>query len=364
MKAKRRLRFIAPVVAVALVALVVLIPRRHVQLYKVTVLPSLAGTMTKPLAINDHGQVAGIADVAGRQHLILWDRDNGTQDLGPAQPGRVDINNAGQIAATMTGRNGQSRAFLWDPDNGKQMLGTLGGGHSVALALNNNGQVVGYSDSAEGTPQPFAWDKTNGMRELERAGQQAGMATAISDDGQVLGSMGHRVDPSKAYFWASTEAAPRSAPLLQSPFNYSGGSDLNDNGYLLGRTFHWDKRGMWVFLWTNKRDVEDIEYLFPLEHSAGPLRINDANQVLYGERHTSSLARISKKYFRPYTQRCLRDQKHGMIVLDKQVPHKIGKLLRVEDINNHGCIVGIVRSKGLGQELAVLLEPIPERWGK
>ena len=284
-------------------------------------------------------------------------------DLGLALRFGPDINNASQIAGTTIDPNSNRRAFFWDPNDGKQALGTLGGAESVALSLNNSGQIVGWADSAERRPQPFVWDKTNGMRELERAGQQAGMATAINDTGQVLGLIGHHISPNKPCFWASTEAALGSAPPLH-PSDYPGASDLNNNGYVLGRTFHWEKRGMWVFLWTKETGVEDIKYLFPLEDSVGPLSFNDSNQVLYSEKHTSSLERISKKYFGPYTQHCLWDSKLGKIVLDKQIPRKLGKLVYVTDINHQGCIIGIIRSAGLGNELGVLLEPILERWDK
>jgi hypothetical protein len=56
------------------------------------------------------------------------------------------------------------------------------------------------------------------------------------------------------------------------------------------------------------------------------------------------------------------DPKHGKVVLNDQVPRKLGKLVRVEAINNRGCIVGVILVKGSGQYAGVLLEPIPERW--
>lgn len=283
------------------------------------------------------------------------------QDLGPALGFGSDINNAGQIAGTMTDPNGNWQAFLWDHKDGKQMLGTLGG-ESVALALNNTGQVVGFSDPAEGEPQAFIWDKANGMRSLSQGG---GQATTINDSGQVMGFVVTGTSPRRQVpcFWDSTDPAATPAIPLLSP-DYPGGSYLNNNGYVLGRHYHWDKDGYWTFLWRKETGIEGIEYLFPLEHSVGTLRVNDANQVLYGEKHISPFERFSKKFFPPYTQRCLWDPKRGKIVLDYQIPREMGELLHVRDINNQGCIVGILRSKGLGYQMAVLLEPIADRWGK
>ncbi len=384
MKSKRRLRIIAPAIALLLVGLLVLVQRRHVQLYKVTILPSLGlGTWsaTAPAAVNDRGQVVGFSEIAGGNlHLFLWDHENGMQDLGPALGGySPDINNAGQVTGTMTDPNGKSQAFFWDPKDGKQMLGTLGGISSVALKLNNRGQVVGTLNLTVPRPrgiarrvrQAFIWDKATGMRKLCPNEQWESGASAINDAGLVMGFMGtyksHRRP--ELCFWDSTDPAGH-VPPLHSPINYSNVSDLNNNGYVLGKMYHldeggdWDKDQDWTFLWRKGTSVESIEYLFPLEHSVGPLRVNDANQVLYGEKHISSLERFSKKYFGPYTQYCLWDPKRGKVVLDDQIPREMGKLLRVRAINNRGCIVGVISSKGLGNELGVLLEPIADRWGK
>lgn len=377
MKSKRRLQIALTVLALALVGLIVLVQHRHVQLYKVTVLPSLGATFTRPAAINDRGQVAGLADVAGGTHLFIWDRENGIQDLGPTLG--VGINNAGQIVGTMTDPNGNWQAFLWDPEDGKQMLGTLDRAQSMASGLNNQGQVVGtlYPASRRppgtplGTRQAFIWDKSNGMRNLCPSEQWESGASAINDAGLVMGYMGARRSHRRQElcFWDSTDPAGHMPPL-HSPINYSNVSDLNNNGYVLGKMYHldeggdWDKDQDWTFLWRKGASFESIEYLFPLEHSVGPLIFNDANQVLYGEKRISSLERFSKKYFGPYTQYCLWDPKRGKIVLDDQIPREMGKLLNVRAINNKGCIVGVIRSRGLGSEFGVLLEPIPEHWGE
>jgi len=98
-----------------LVGLVVLVPRRHVQLYKVTVLPSLGATFTRPEAINNRGQVAGLAEVVGgRTPLFFWDRENGMQDLGPGYS--PDINNRGCIVGVIRSRGlGNELGVLLEP---------------------------------------------------------------------------------------------------------------------------------------------------------------------------------------------------------------------------------------------------------
>jgi hypothetical protein len=154
MKSKRRLMLGALAVALVLGGLAVLFPRRHEQLYKVTVLPSFGATSRRLAVINDRGQIAGLGNVRtfGRYHLLIRDRDNGIKDLGLMDVDDFDINNAGQIAGTMIDPNGNKQAFFWDPNDGQRMLGALGRTESFAKALNNRGQVVGFSHRVKSRP--------------------------------------------------------------------------------------------------------------------------------------------------------------------------------------------------------------------
>ncbi|MHC4146479.1 MAG: hypothetical protein ACYSUD_17055 [Planctomycetota bacterium] len=366
MKAKHRLLLIASAVALVLLGLVVLISRRHEQLYKVTVLPSLGLQWTLPKAINDRGQIAGFADVAivGRLHMFIWDSENGMKDLGPLVTDDLDINNAGQITGTMTDPNGNSQAFFWDPKDGKQLLGTLGGTESYAKALNNRGQVVGFSHRDKNRPEAFIWDKTNGMRSLTPDERQYGKAWAINDAGHMLGEIGIDTGDFSPFpnwmlcCWDSTD--PGATPEL-SPDGYLGGRGINNNGYVLNPIYPRPKRGYWVCLW--HKDAE-IKWLFPRKGSISSIAFNDSNQVLYSEYHSSSFARLIRKFFPSRSERCLWDPKRGKVALNNQVPRKLGKLVHVADINNQGCIVGYILLKESGQVAGVLLEPIPERWGR
>ena len=364
MRPKRRLAMISLAVALVVAGFLVFVQFRHEKLYKVTVLPSLGGRITRPCAINDHGQIAGLAEaVGGGYHLFLWNREKGMQDLGPTSESALDINNAGQIAGTMEDPNGNVRAFLWDPKDGKQMLGTLGGPDSIAWALNNRGQVVGASSPAMGVPRAFIWDKTSGMRDIGPHGGRGSGAVAINDAGQVLGFL--EADTisrqPKPCFWDLAHGTNTSGIPLPSSDDYPGGSDINNSGYVVGRKYHWDKDEYYVYIW---RKDAGLEWLFPLEHSAGPLVLNDANQVLYSEKYYSWFEWLSKRFFSPYTRRYLWDPKRGRILLDGHVPRRMGELTMVQDLNNKGCIVGVIRSKVMAYHLTVLLEPIPDRWNK
>jgi len=347
-------------VVIIIAGALLFISLRQDRLYTVTVLPTLGGKLTLPCAVNDYGQIVGLAQTPdGKNHIFLWDRENGMKDLGPTDETELDINNAGQIAGTTQDPIGNRLAFLWDPNDGRRILGTLGGKTSVAWDLNNHGQVVGSSEAGDGMPYAFIWDKANGMRRL---GAQSGVAHSINDAGQVIGmTVDLTVNPPskpKPCFWDSTGGV---AEPLPDSSEYRGGSGLNNGGYVLDRMFHWDKFRFWVYLW--RKDTGN-KWLFELEQPAGSQYFNDANQVLYGEKHYSTLWRISSKLFPPYPQYHLWDPQRGRVPLDCCLKSGTGKVLSVRGLNNKGCIIGTIQQQSGEHTQAVLFEPISERWDK
>ena len=160
MKAKRRVVIVILAVTLGLAMLMVLRIHRRPRLYRVIILPSLGGSVTYPHAINDRGHVVGYSRTAqGDFHLFLWDRERGIEDLGDidrGQPsGRLDINNAGQIAGTTEAADESKQAFIRDPNGAMRLLGTLGGSWSGAVTLNNHGQVAGTSEATDGSQHVF-----------------------------------------------------------------------------------------------------------------------------------------------------------------------------------------------------------------
>jgi probable HAF family extracellular repeat protein len=76
---------------------------------------------------------------ASRTQAVLWDRENGLQDLGTLggeDAGAADINERGQVVGTLIKANGHTMAFLWHASAaGVQELGTLGGTSALRTAL-------------------------------------------------------------------------------------------------------------------------------------------------------------------------------------------------------------------------------------
>jgi probable HAF family extracellular repeat protein len=355
---RSKLLVVLLIVALGGAAAVLFVRRRQPKLYQITILPSLGGKLTNPTGINNRGQIVGFAEAAdGTIHLFLWERQTGMEDLGPAMQTAFYINDAGQIAGTMQDPNGRGLAFLWDRTSELRTLGTLGGPESRALGLNNHGKAVGWSHTADGAKHAFVWDEAGGMRDLGTAGGTQSEAHAINDAGQIVGVSIRANRPQRQpVLWTSAGTVVETSLARMD----TGRLDINGEGYVPGR--QWFRgEGDALVLW---RSGSDPQRLLRLDDriQRGPV-INDANQVLFSQLRWHWFEPDGTKFTDPWIEHYLWDPTRGNIRLDACVPAEKGETLILADLNNRGCIVGVLRS---GPRLAhgrpVLLEPIPERW--
>ena len=133
---------------------------------KVKDLGSLGGALSNvAYAINNHGQVVGISDLAGdtTAHAFLWE-EGAIHDLGTL-PGdffsvAFSINNRGQVVGESCDVNFNCRAFLWQRGQMTDLNSLVSSGSSLYLLsandLNDRGEVVGQAfDENTGTAPAF-----------------------------------------------------------------------------------------------------------------------------------------------------------------------------------------------------------------
>ncbi|MEN6424717.1 MAG: hypothetical protein ABFE13_05105 [Phycisphaerales bacterium] len=332
-------------------------------LYRMTILPSLGGLNTHVGRLNDNGQVIGLVyDKGGRTRHFLWDRSDGIQDLGFANAWNVTINNAGQITGTMRTDPNSEEAFLWEPGKGRTMLGTLGGKRSIAYAMNNRGQIIGVSLDANDFLHAFLWDKQTGMKRLPVPDGIRCIPYSINDAGQILVMAIKQplVIPGPWFLLDPNGSEPvDSLPPDMWLLSMNAGSCIiaiqhsgSPKSYLLFR----DEQGVW-------------RRLFHMHEVFTP-QLNDSNQVAYTERvynrWDSLQSWLPRWLVRPrlpshQTRSYLWDPVRGRVPLNRYL--KGMERFYVEDLNNNGCIVGSATTED-GNPCSVLLEPIPERWGK
>ena len=236
--------------------------------YTVTDLGTLPGEFaSEASALNDRGQVIGVCSSGGEGKAFLWEK--GIMRPLPVLPGFSPlslwpraINNSGQIVGIAFGPNMDTRrAFLIDKGIIRD-LGTPPGEYSEASDINDRGQVIGKSytlvlknkvEHYVDLSYTFLWSKEGGFRKLNaRANGFGDGLSAINNSGQIVGAsmtlgieeektkraslpsdkqpIHGNILPCAAFFWEKGQARSISPPQSWS----SGGIDLNEHGDVLG----------------------------------------------------------------------------------------------------------------------------------
>jgi len=182
------------------------------------------GASSLAMWINSNGLIAGdsqngeIDPLSGLPELraVTWEngRIGKLRTLGGNETQAAAVNDRGQVAGLATNKtpdpfsfvylftpapssNGtQTRAVLWNRGV-PQDLGTLGGPDASAFLVNQRGQVAGYSytdsipNADDGLPtlDPFLWDPNTGMRDLGNFGDQAASINGLNNRGEVVGGL-------------------------------------------------------------------------------------------------------------------------------------------------------------------------------
>ena len=372
--------------------------------YQITKLSSsLGGTVSRGMAINNLGWVAGWSNLAdGSRHAALW-RDGSIVDLGTLGglssavpwPG---LNEAGMIVGISQTReidplnedwscefggflpettNRICRGFVWQ--NGvMRELPALGGNHDFAAGVNNKGLVVGWAETPVHDPtcspsstqvlqfRAVVWNPKDGStgkiksRELRPfRSDSTSAATAINDSGQVVGISGDCDQAVGRYSARHAVLWDRNGKVTEIP-NLGGTTwhtpmDINSRGDVVGFSNPaepGDEVGDFIaraFLWINgAAKATDLKTL-PGDFFSEAFAINSSGQVV-----GVSFGGANGSHAFLFENGVMND-------LNDLVGPGFPDILRsAQDINDAGQITGRVFETSTGKTLTFVATPVTQ----
>jgi probable HAF family extracellular repeat protein len=232
-----------------------------------TQLPTLGGNNAGANAINNRGQVTGLAETSNIDptcippqvfdfQAVIWEPEKGKIRVLPPLPSDTSaavfgINEKGQ-ATGVSGNcailapypqilTGAIEAVLWERDGTPINLGSLGGKvFNIGFSLNNRGQVVGQSDlPGDATWHAFLWEKGVMMDLGVLYGLPVSLATSINNEGQVVGFSQDFVSTTVAFIWQEGVMTDLNTLIpADSPWFLIEALGINDRGQIAGYAFN------------------------------------------------------------------------------------------------------------------------------
>jgi len=192
--------------ATTLLSFLAVIPA-HAVLYSVTDLGTLGGATSSAFAVNNSGQVVGVADTATQSDAFLWQSGTMTDlgTLGGNASNAQNINNLGQVVGFSTNASSVSDAFLWTSSGGMTDIDSTFGfnaGTSVVYTITDAGRMVGFANGGPGQ-QPRYFDGTSYITIPNLGGVNGHGARGVNDSGQVAGYSLNGSGLRNAFLWTS-----------------------------------------------------------------------------------------------------------------------------------------------------------------
>ncbi len=320
------------VLAVCIGAAACVLPAAAAPLYSYLALDIAGAESTRALALNDAGQVAGMAVTPAGTDAARWSSGAGALLARPAGVRAAEgyaINASGQVAGTVSIGIGRymERGAVWD-----------GGSASIvdpldrAFGVNASGMLAGEGPARFFFSGPLTWN--NGVAtELAASGGVTGSAYAINDAGQVVGFNGDASEQPRATLWSGSDVID----LGVSGAAYA----INASGQVAGVS--WDETTPRAFLWT----AQGVVWLdAPGAPAASARGINDRGQVV-GITDVAVLWSEGARY-----------DLNTLVVAGALSPDWV--LTSAHDINNRGWIVGDAFNAQTGQTRGYLLTPLTD----
>ncbi|MEO8201900.1 MAG: hypothetical protein ABI679_15320 [Gemmatimonadota bacterium] len=364
--------------------------------YQVVKLPSLGGTLSRGMAINTQGWVAGWSNQSdGTRRAALWQGgsilglgtlggpnstvpwqglNNHGMVIGISQTAEVDSLDedwsceAGAFLAGPT--NLICRGFVWQ--NGlMRELPTLGGNHGFATGVNNQGQVVGWAETPLRDPtctgvqvlqfRAVIWEpKTRKIETRELSpypGDSTSAATAINNRGQAVGISGDcdqavgRFSARHAVLWNGNGSVAKLPNLGGETWHTP--MDINEDGDVVGFSNPpgaGDPEGDFIshafLVMHGSPTAVDLQTL-PGDLFSEAFAINSRRQIV-----GVSFGGANGSHAFLYENGVMKD-------LNTIFPIGNDVFQSAQDINDAGQITGRVLDRTTGQTLTFIATPIP-----
>ena len=360
---------------------------------------SLGGTLSRGMAINDQGLVAGWSNQAdGSRRAVLW--RNGSIDAlttlgGPSSmvpwPG---LNEAGMVVGIsqtdevdpldeawscelggflLESTNLICRGFVWKQNEMHELPPFSGGHHTFATDVNNEGQIVGWAENGvhDGTCvddqvlqfRAAIWEfKQNGklkLKELRPLGDHAtSAATAINDQGLAVGISGDcdqsvgRFSALEAVLW-DRQGRPTRIPNLGGT-TWHTPMDINEQGDVVGFSNPpgpGDPEGEFIsraFFWSNGASTATDIGTLDEDPVSEAFAINSHRQV------------VGISFGGANGPRAFVWEEGGEPINLNDLVDTDDVLLSAQDINDFGQITGRLRDAVTGETLAFVATPVNE----
>lgn len=206
-------------------------------------IPTLGGSGSVALDINDNGSVVGQANVLGdiAAHGFYW-KAGVITDLGALAP-EVEssawaINNNEEIVGWSTNANGLgSSAMYWHDGATTNINAAMGAAGSVAWDINDRGVVVGQGNLGPGFSKGFVWSAdAGGVSAGTLPGFMGGANKGINNDGVIVGHSFFFGDPDKAHMAYPSDRGGYDDSFEIGPGGYgvSIANDINNHGIAVG----------------------------------------------------------------------------------------------------------------------------------
>lgn len=268
--------------------------------YQIAEVGDLGGFYSQGFALNDSGQVTGIAGSphdGWEGHAFISNSDGKSTDLGTLRRdffprngsnndsggtllGGRSINASGQVAGTYMAEDGYYRGFLSHVNGSLTDLGSLGGKHSFANGINDAGQVAGSAQAADGHIKAYITSPSGELTALSGLGDGTySSGLGINAAGRVTGftriSNGFGNDVFHAFV---TNPSGQMTDVGTLGGNDSYGIGINDAGLITGASTTAEGSSH-AFVTNKKGDMIDLDVLGEKYSSTG-VDINNAGQVV------------------------------------------------------------------------------------